>query len=86
MTVATEALQANGATDGRGSLRTKAEAVDTTVLASPLTFEFSGRTAKNRFLKAPMTERLCSWSGPNNDIVRHYTLESARPMFFSRYG
>lgn len=32
------------------------------VLAEPITFEFSGKTAPNRFLKAPMTERLCRWN------------------------
>lgn len=32
------------------------------VLANPITFEFSGKTAPNRFLKAPMTERLCLWN------------------------
>ena len=31
-------------------------------LAKPLHFEFSGRTAKNRFLKAAMSELLSSWS------------------------
>lgn len=30
-------------------------------LGEPLHFEFSGQTAKNRFLKAAMTERISSW-------------------------
>ncbi|KIW77830.1 hypothetical protein Z517_07663 [Fonsecaea pedrosoi CBS 271.37] len=34
---------------------------DASPLGQPLKFEFSGRTARNRFLKAAMTERLSSW-------------------------
>jgi len=45
------------AKDGR--LRVKGPQVDTSALKQPLTFAFSGRTAPNRMLKAPMTERLC---------------------------
>lgn len=53
----------------RGHSRVKgAGNVDTTLLSQPITFPFSGRTAYNRFLKAPMTERLCHWS--NEDITR----------------
>ncbi|KAK7423067.1 hypothetical protein QQZ08_009234 [Neonectria magnoliae] len=32
-----------------------------TPLSAPLTFEFSGRAAKNRFLKAAISERLATW-------------------------
>ena len=35
--------------------------VDAAPLGKPLHFEFSGRDAPNRFLKAAMTERLSSW-------------------------
>ena len=35
-----------------GKLRIKGPQVDTAILAEPITFPFSGRTAKNRFLKA----------------------------------
>jgi 2,4-dienoyl-CoA reductase-like NADH-dependent reductase (Old Yellow Enzyme family) len=45
----------------RGHLRVRGFAVDTSILRESLTFPFSGRTVKNRFLKAPMTERLCDW-------------------------
>ncbi|KAK7885430.1 hypothetical protein LTR67_010223 [Exophiala xenobiotica] len=38
------------------------EAVDPSPLAEPLHFEFAGVSAPNRFLKAAMTERLCTWS------------------------
>lgn len=38
-----------------------AENADPTPLGKPLTFEFSKRTAPNRFLKAAMTERLSTW-------------------------
>lgn len=41
--------------------RYPAEAVDTSPLGRPLEFAFSGKTAKNRFLKASMSERLASW-------------------------
>jgi 2,4-dienoyl-CoA reductase-like NADH-dependent reductase (Old Yellow Enzyme family) len=34
---------------------------DASKLGQPLHFEFSGKTAPNRFLKAAMTERLSSW-------------------------
>lgn len=45
--------------------RFPAEPVDAKRLGEPLTFEFSGKTAKNRFLKAAMTERLSSWDAQN---------------------
>ena len=54
---------------GRGHLRVTGETVDLSVLRQPLTFSFSGRTAKNRLLKAPMTERLCKWNKEGEDIV-----------------
>ena len=41
--------------------RFESENVDPAPLSKPLHFEFSGQTAKNRFLKAAMTERLSSW-------------------------
>lgn len=64
----------------RGHLRAKSEQVDGSVLKEPITFAFSGRTAKNRFLKAPMTERLCHWNQDGEDIV------SARmPFLIPRY-
>jgi len=48
---------------GRGHSRVKGDGnVDTKLLSQPITFPFSGRTAPNRLLKAPMTERLCHWS------------------------
>ncbi|KAK8161784.1 hypothetical protein IWX90DRAFT_388392 [Phyllosticta citrichinensis] len=42
--------------------RFESEPADPTPLAQPLNFEFSGVTAKNRFLKAPLTERISSWN------------------------
>jgi hypothetical protein len=54
---------------GRGHSRVKGDGnVDTKLLSQPITFPFSGRTALNRVLKSPMTERLCHWS--NEDITR----------------
>ncbi|RAL15510.1 NADH:flavin oxidoreductase/NADH oxidase family protein [Aspergillus homomorphus CBS 101889] len=40
---------------------------DVAPLARPLQFEFSKRTAPNRFLKGAMSERLSSWSEDNLD-------------------
>lgn len=54
---------------GQGHLRVHSDAVDTSSLREPITFPFSGRTAPNRFLKAPMTERLCAWNKEGEDIV-----------------
>ena len=45
--------------------RYESEDVDPSPLGKPLHFEFSGRTAPNRFLKAAMTERLSSWDPKN---------------------
>ncbi|KAI1339733.1 hypothetical protein F5Y15DRAFT_407084 [Xylariaceae sp. FL0016] len=41
--------------------RYKSEPADRSRLAEPLTFHFSGRTAPNRFMKAAMTEQLCTY-------------------------
>ncbi|KAI9851161.1 MAG: hypothetical protein M1838_004370 [Thelocarpon superellum] len=43
------------------SPRYESDDVDVSPLGQPLPFPFSGQTAKNRFLKAAMTERLSSW-------------------------
>ena len=51
-----------------GLLRVKGPDVDVSPLEESITFPFSGRTAKNRFLKAPMTERLCHWNKDGEDI------------------
>lgn len=40
-----------------GNLRVEGGMTDISVLKQPISFHFSGLTAKNRFLKAPMTER-----------------------------
>lgn len=45
--------------------RHESDNVDPSPLGQPLAFEFSGRTAPNRFMKAAMTERISSWD-PNN--------------------
>ena len=56
--------------DAEGArLRVKGEQVDVSPLAEKLTLPFSGRIAPNRFLKAPMTERLCHWNKEGEDIV-----------------
>jgi 2,4-dienoyl-CoA reductase-like NADH-dependent reductase (Old Yellow Enzyme family) len=47
------------------SPRFQSEDVDPSPLGQPLKFEFSGKTAPNRFLKAAMTERISSWDPKN---------------------
>lgn len=59
----------NSIESSKGHLRYASKPTDVSVLAEPITFPFSGLTAKNRFLKAPMTERLCSWNKEDEDIV-----------------
>lgn len=54
--------------------------VDPSRLAQPLNFPFSGRTAKNRFLKAALSERLATWSNydlaargiPTDELINSY--------------
>jgi len=61
--------------DPRAHLRVDSDpAADLSVLATPIKFAFSGKTAMNRFLKAPMTERLCKWNDEDKgeDIVRPF--------------
>lgn len=45
--------------------RYESDNVDPSRLGKPLQFEFSGKTAPNRFLKAAMTERISSWDPKN---------------------
>ena len=47
--------------------RLESENVSPAPLAKPLVFEYSGKTAKNRFLKAAMTERLSTWDPKNHE-------------------
>ncbi|KAK5701287.1 hypothetical protein LTR17_022744 [Elasticomyces elasticus] len=69
-----------------GKLRIKAPEVDVSPLAESITFPFSGRTAKNRFLKAPMTERLCRWNKDGEDInARGYPTEEYTRLY-ERWG
>jgi 2,4-dienoyl-CoA reductase-like NADH-dependent reductase (Old Yellow Enzyme family) len=48
-----------------GPRRYEAEHKDASPLGKPLNFEFSNKTAQNRFLKGAMTERLSSWDAKN---------------------
>ncbi|KAK8054293.1 hypothetical protein PG996_013594 [Apiospora saccharicola] len=60
--------------------RYKSEPADRSRLAEPLTFHFSGRTVPNRFMKAAMTEQLCTYDAhdatkngiPTENIRRVY--------------
>ncbi|KAK4635649.1 NADH-dependent flavin oxidoreductase nadA [Fulvia fulva] len=47
------------------SPRFESDQVDGSPLGQPLKFEFSGKTAPNRFLKGAMTERISSWDPKN---------------------
>lgn len=47
------------------SARFDSENVDASPLGKPLNFEFSKKTAPNRFLKGAMTERISSWDPKN---------------------
>jgi 2,4-dienoyl-CoA reductase-like NADH-dependent reductase (Old Yellow Enzyme family) len=69
-----------------GRLRIAGPIIDTSTLATPITFPFSHRTAKNRFLKAPMTERLCHWNDDNEPInARGYPSEEYKRLY-ERWG
>ena len=71
---------------GEGLLRIKAAEVDVSPLKKSITFAFSGRTAKNRFLKAPMTERLCHWNKDNEDISARGFPSEEYTHLYKRWG
>ncbi len=60
--------------------RLPSDKVDVSPLAQSLHFEFSGKTAPNRFMKGAMTERLSSWSAkdltargiPSKNLINVY--------------
>lgn len=62
--------------------RYEAEKKDVSALGQPLHFEFSDRTARNRFMKAAMTERLSSWDAkkleargvPSKELINVYRI------------
>ena len=74
----------SGGKDGR--LRVKGPTVEVPILGSSSTFPFSGRTAKNRFLKAPMTERLCRWDKEGEDINTRGFPTSEYTHLYQRWG
>lgn len=69
-----------------GTLRVQGPAIDTGILSEPITFPFSGRTAKNRFLKAPMTERLCHWNSENEPISHRGFPSKEYTHLYQRWG
>lgn len=71
---------------GEGLLRVKGEKVDIAPLQQSITFPFSGRTAKNRFLKAPMTERLCHWNKDGEDISARGFPSEEYTHLYKRWG
>jgi 2,4-dienoyl-CoA reductase-like NADH-dependent reductase (Old Yellow Enzyme family) len=69
-----------------GRLRVAGPAIDTSPLAQPITFPFSNRTAKNRFLKAPMTERLCHWNKDDEPINARGFPSEEYTRLYERWG
>lgn len=72
--------------EGEGLLRVKGGDVDISILKESITFAFSGRTAKNRFLKAPMTERLCHWNKDGEDISARGFPSDEYTLLYKRWG
>ncbi|CAK4031087.1 NADH-dependent flavin oxidoreductase [Lecanosticta acicola] len=69
-----------------GRRRVQGPAVDTGILGEPIKFAFSGKTARNRFLKAPMTERLCHWNEHGQPIsVRGFPSKEYKHLY-RRWG
>lgn len=64
--------------------RIPVEPVDPAPLGQPLHFEFSGKTAKNRFLKASMAEQLATWDPVNLEARGVPTKELINA--YSRWG
>ncbi|RVX67421.1 hypothetical protein B0A52_08774 [Exophiala mesophila] len=77
---------ASDKSDFRGHARVPGEVVDTSVLNEPITLPFSGRIAKNRFLKAPMTERLCQWNAEGEDISNRGVPTPEYLHLYKRWG
>lgn len=72
-----------------GKLRVKGPALsqeELAILRQPLQLPFSGRTAKNRFLKAPMTERLCQWNKEGEDISARGFPTAEYERLYERWG
>jgi len=64
--------------------RYSSDDVHASPLGKPLHFDFSGRTAPNRFLKAAMTERISSWD-PKNFSARGIPSENLINVY-KRWG
>ncbi|ETI29214.1 hypothetical protein G647_01667 [Cladophialophora carrionii CBS 160.54] len=76
----------NSVQASRGHIRAQSKPVDVSILNEPVTFAFSGRTAKNRFLKAPMTERLCYWNKEGEDISARGVPSPEYLHLYKRWG
>ena len=61
-------INTNSSRGGEQRVQASSDTIDISILSEPITMPFSGKTAPNRFLKAPMTERLCRWNAPNAAI------------------
>ncbi|MBE7181282.1 MAG: NADH:flavin oxidoreductase/NADH oxidase family protein, partial [Terriglobus roseus] len=69
-----------------GAVRVSGSKVDTSSLGESITFPFSGKTAKNRFLKAPMTERLCTWNKPDEPLNKRGMPTPEYKLLYQRWG
>ncbi|KAI5361981.1 putative NADH:flavin oxidoreductase/NADH oxidase, aldolase-type TIM barrel [Septoria linicola] len=69
-----------------GKLRVAGPDVNTSVLRENIKFPFSGRTAMNRFLKAPMTQRLCHWNKPDEPISKRGYPSPEYEHLYRRWG
>jgi 2,4-dienoyl-CoA reductase-like NADH-dependent reductase (Old Yellow Enzyme family) len=76
----------NNVNSQRGHVRVQSSQADVSVLSQPITFAFSGRTAKNRFLKAPMTERLCHWNKEGEGVSARGVPSDAYTHLYRRWG
>jgi 2,4-dienoyl-CoA reductase-like NADH-dependent reductase (Old Yellow Enzyme family) len=70
----------------QGHIRIRSQKTEISALAEPITFPFSGRTAPNRFLKAPMTERLCHWNKDGEPISARGYPGSEYKLLYQRWG
>ncbi|KAK5996169.1 NADH-dependent flavin oxidoreductase nadA [Cladobotryum mycophilum] len=64
--------------------RYEASQVDPSPLGQPLTFEFTGQTAKNRFFKSAMSERLSSWD--DQDLTKRGVPSKELINVYRRWG
>ena len=82
----TNAPSTSNGVNNTGRVRVEGPQVDVSVLNESITFPFSGRTARNRFLKAPMTERLCHWNKEGEPINARGFPSDEYTHLYKRWG